>query len=164
MTCHRDTRGRDRSSILLLVISSTSLSAAMAMAVSPASAKIPDHLLDRVRGSNPAWARLNAGTCNSLNVAAANWPFPPTPPYVDNFSCGAILNQPCITCLLGTAGWNYNLIANNGTAAAAIPKPYGIVYCNPSPSGTLGKCVGGTCYATGVWNCSTNATYYGLQQ
>ncbi len=87
MTCQRDTRGRDRLSLVLLVMALASLSAATAMAVSTGPAEMPDHLLDRVRGSNPAWTRANNGDCTSLNVAAANWPVPPIPPYVGFANC-----------------------------------------------------------------------------
>ena len=105
--------------------------------------------------------RLYVAQCRRRQLAGSS------DPSLCGFRQLHILGQKCILCLEGQNYWNYDLLPNNGMQPKAIPKPYGAVYCNPNPDGTLGSCqfgpLGLSCTAVGVWNCNVLATWYGLQ-
>ncbi len=162
----KEVRGWDLVSMMLLVAALGSLLLAASTSLQPAPAAIPEHLLNRVRGSNPSYYQQVINTCTNLVVSLANDEIPPpVPPYVAYDACTA-LGQPCILCLIGAGSTDYALEDNDGSHPNIWPKPIHITDCNPQPQdwglvatcdATL-KCNGGVDF-----DCNTSAESYGSQ-
>jgi len=154
-------RGWDCLSIVWLGIALASFLLGIALAVWPASAAIPDHLLDRIRGANPDYQKQSQGSCTAENVYTANlFLVPPAVPYVGWGNC-VVAGPPCILCA------NLNSYLDQYFQNTTMPinwKTPGVVVCQPPAGGTLGTCtlVGASflCSASGVWPCSTTGINY----
>ena len=134
----------DRPFIALCVALMVSLSVAHLADQAVASA-IPEHQLDRIRGTNQAYSEFSAGSCTAVNVTGANNSNPPPPPntvYTAATQCNdATAGYPCIFCGIGAGfiTYTYNMIpSTNGVRF----KPVELVECMTSPpgSGTIGTC------------------------
>jgi hypothetical protein len=129
------------------------LGLATALAAAPLSGRpaIPDRLLDRVRGANPAyWRSLNPNwpNCSSLNVYAAN---SAGGSYVTYYNCAAA-GTPCMSCALNN---NYQINRGAGNPDC-FPKPIGAVNCNnASRYGQIGACTS----LNGAWFCNLTTNY-----
>ena len=160
MAFQRYARSCDVCCTLLLVIALASLSAAMVSAGSPAPTTIPDQLLDRIRGSNPGWTTQNNHDCTYINVQFINMGGGGIVGFGD---CPSHPGAACITCAMGQAFWNYNLVMNNGFQPPVFPKPPLGQPCNPPGGASIGTCGPIGCAANGVFNCQVPANQYGAE-
>ncbi len=150
-------REQDLISLMLVALALASLAAAAVPGARPVGLAIPDHLLERVRGTNPMTIQQSEGSCTGINVNTANSPPAPNPPYVDGNGGCAISGQPCIVCLLGVNSF----VPAQGNGAIKVKMALGTLCNNPgSGSGQLGSCqlVGGSlmCNTTGTYDCQNH--------
>lgn len=128
---------------------------------------IPEHHLDRIRGTNPNWSEQSAGSCTQVNVTTANNSNPPPPPgtgpYVAYNAC-TIVGAACIFCGTGPGFITYEVSAVPGPNPVNI-KLAGIVGCVPGAGGTIGVCDATlTCGAPqGVYDCNTTGGIWRYQ-
>ena len=67
-------REQDLISLMLVALALASLAAAAVPGARPVGLAIPDHLLERVRGTNPMTIQQSEGSCTGINVNTANSP------------------------------------------------------------------------------------------
>ncbi len=131
---------------------------------------IPDHLLPRIRGSNPKTMKSISGNCTTENVNTANLSNPPPPPgtgpYVSGLGGGCrIPGSACIVCNLMS---NYTIKQMQFGNVAVDPNNPQLQDCGSDNGGQLGLCTvlpngAFECVATGVWDCYTTAIDYNAQ-
>jgi len=155
----------DRISIGLLAATLFSCLVALTVAATPTPASIPERLLDRMRGANPAYYRYPDSTipnCNALEVAELAENGTDAVPW--NGCTDSTFGWLCITC---AQQYNYDLKRGTGNPDV-YPRPIQAVSCNVANDGSIsGECVisGGSmiCFGEDEFDCDVLAASYNTE-
>jgi hypothetical protein len=160
----RDLVTGDRISIGLLAAALFSCLVALTAAATPTPASIPERLLDRVRGANPAYFQTpnpTYGNCSYLEAALLSANGIPATAWT-----GCNLGNSGLVCVQCANQSNYVLKTPNPNGFPPVyPKPNYLAPCDTGNS-QYGSCVvfpKVSCNFTDTYTCTVGANVYGYE-